>query len=108
MKNIIKTETSEQFLKGMTNRMLVSYYKYGPVADAYPHKLNALRSLQQRLDEYQKTGNLEFLIDAANFAMIEFMHPSLPNAFFKATDSDASPGRIAIDGAATRRSNSEI
>src|SRR4051812_29600342 len=78
-------EVSEFFLDGMRNRMAVSFYKYGPVADAYPEKVNALDSLQLRLKKYQETGNAEFLMDAANFAMIEFMHPSHPEAFFQGT-----------------------
>ena len=102
------SEISQQFLQGMVNRMMVSFYKYGPVADAYPNKVNALASLQQRLDKYKKTGNTEFLIDAANFAMIESMYPSLPNAFFKGTDSDQSPGRITKNGEITDVANRNI
>ena len=88
------SEVNETFLQGMINRMMISFYKYGPVKDAYPHKVNALKSLLLRLEEYKKTGNTEFLMDAANFAMIEFMYPSHPDAYFRATDSDESPGRI--------------
>lgn len=103
------TEVSEPFIEGMRNRMEVSFHKYGPVADAYPSKVDAIGSLTQRLREYARTGNTEFLIDAANFAMIEFMHPRHPNAFFKATDSDASPGRISLEtGAPTKRSNDQL
>lgn len=87
-------EVSEDFIDGMRSRMYVSFYKYGPAADAYPHKVNALQSLELRLQKYRDTGNTEFLMDAANFAMIEFMHPSHPEAHFTATDSDQSPGRI--------------
>ena len=103
-----ESEFSKTFLQGMLNRMSVSYHKYGAVADAYPHKVNALASLQQRLDKYAATHNLEFLMDAANFAMIEFMHPSDPNAHFEATDSDASPGRITISGRATTFDNGRL
>jgi len=72
----------------------VSYHKYGPVAVAYPSRADALRSLEQRLAKYRETGNTEWLMDVANFAMIEYMHPSHPNAHFRATDTDESPGRI--------------
>jgi hypothetical protein len=103
-----ETEYSKQFLQGMLNRMSVSFHRYGPVADAYPDKVHAVRSLYQRLVRYEETGNTEFLIDVANFAMIEFLHPHLPNAHFTPTDSDASPGRTSTDGAVTHAANAEI
>jgi hypothetical protein len=40
------------------------------------------------------SGNTEYLIDAANFAMIEFIHPRVEGAFFEATDASGSPGRV--------------
>lgn len=87
-------EVSETFIEGMRKRMYVSYYKYGRLRDAYPHKLDAMKSMMLRLEEYAKTGNTEYLIDAANFCMIEFMFPAREGAFFKPTDSDGSPGRL--------------
>jgi len=97
--------------------MDVSFYKYGPVAAAYPHKVDAIGSLMQRLRLYAngddakgiKPGNTEYLMDAANFAMIEFMYPRHPDAYFKGTDDDASPGRMSLEtGAADKRGNSAI
>jgi hypothetical protein len=106
-----ETEFSERFVQYMANRMAVSFHKYGPVAEAYPERVNAIESLQKRLDLYLnggiikgkeiEPGNTEYLIDAANFAMIEFMHPRHPKAFFKATDSDGSPGRVWNSGVET-------
>jgi hypothetical protein len=107
--DILKTEFSEIFVEGMRSRMVVSFYKYGPLATAYPHKVSAISSLTDRLRKYAETGNTEFLIDAANFAMIEFMHPSLANAFFQGTDDDQSPGRRAArTGTVDKRDNREI
>lgn len=92
------TEFSFAFVQSMANRMAVSYHKYGALADAYPHRMDAIASIQQRLDLYHQTGNTEWLIDAANYAMIEFMHPRHPSAHFVATDSNESPGRVDNDG----------
>ncbi|WP_254512238.1 hypothetical protein [Anatilimnocola floriformis] len=101
-----KSEFDEQFVQYMRNRMLVSFHKYGKVADAYPHKVDAIKSLELRLQKYAETGNTEYLIDAANFAMIEYMRPSHPEAHFEATDSSGSPGRVWQGrGAATQRRN---
>ena len=73
--------------------MEMSYSKYGPLAAAFPDKVNALHSLLDRLRKYELTGNTEYLVDAANFAMIEFTRPSYKEAHFEATDSSGSPGR---------------
>lgn len=89
-----KDEYSIKFLQGMLNRMFVSFFKYGKVRQAYPSKVNAIDSLRLRLHKYEVTGNTEYLMDVANFAMIEFMYPAHPQAHFEATDSDKSPGRV--------------
>lgn len=39
-----------------------------------------------------KPGNTEYLMDAANGAMIEFASPQVPGAAFKATDTEGSTG----------------
>lgn len=88
------TEISGEFIQGMANRMAMSYFKYGPIAMAYPDRVNAVASLKIRLQKYLETGNTEFLLDVANFAMIEFMKPAHPSAHFSPTDSSKSPGRI--------------
>lgn len=126
---VLSTEFSETFVRGMRDRMLVSYYKYGAIAQAYPHRVNALASLLTRLRIYagdslfadayatamskphkiDEEGNTEYLMDAGNFAMIEFMHPRIPGAHYKPTDSDGSPGRIGhVTGRATTAKNKDI
>ena len=108
-----ETENSFLFHQGMVNRMGVSFYKYGAVAEAYPERVDALRSLITRLEKYAGDvnlikeggtglggdGNTEWLLDVANFAMIEFMRPRHPKAHFKGTDSAESPGRTRFDNA---------
>jgi hypothetical protein len=39
-----------------------------------------------------KRGNTEYLMDAANFLMIEYNRPQVPRAKFKASGFDESPG----------------
>lgn len=92
----LKSQYSERFWSGMKARMEMSYFKYGDVKDA--KNTDALASLTQRINKYRETGNTEFLMDAANFAMIEFMFPKHPSAHFEATDSDQSPGITSIHG----------
>jgi len=104
-KSIEKTEVSETFIQGMRDRMVVSFHKYGPVADAYPGKVDAIASLQERINRYKETGNTEWLMDVGNFAMIEFMCPRHPSAHFEGTDADASPGRVSRSGKNDHREN---
>jgi len=99
------TEFSDDFTTKMRNRMAVSYHKYGPIAKAYPHKVNAIKSLKERLKKYEETGNAEWLIDVANFCMIEFMLPAHENAHFEAKDSNESPGRVWYDNRSKIRTN---
>jgi hypothetical protein len=88
-----QSEFSAQFAQGMADRMAVSYCKYGRVAEAYPSRVDAIASLRARLEKYERTGNTEWLMDVANFAMIEFMRPRHKDAHFRPTDSKESPGR---------------
>lgn len=96
LEEILGTEFSESFTTLMKNRMIVSYYKYGGVKQTYPELADAIACLEQRLDLYKKTGNLEHLVDVANFAMIEFMQPRHPGAHFEAKDSSDSPGLVGV------------
>ncbi|KOA20137.1 hypothetical protein CLHOM_13320 [Clostridium homopropionicum DSM 5847] len=89
IEDILKTEYSLKFDDLRKNRMITSYYKYGPIKNNYGEKLiNAIENLEIRLKKYKDTGNTEYLLDVANFAMIEFMYPQHKDSFFKATDSE--------------------
>lgn len=91
IEEILKTEYSNKFDEIRKNMMVVSYYKYGPLKDNYgTYKcMNAIENLKIRLQKYLDTGNTEFLADVANFAMLEFMNPSIEGAKYTPTDSGA-------------------
>lgn len=88
---ILKTEYSEKFDEIRKKAMITSYFKYGPLKDNYSNYkcMDALSCLQKRIEKYLKTGNTEFLADAANFAMIEFMYPSVEGARYQPTATGA-------------------
>lgn len=94
IEQILSIEYSERFDKIRKNMIAVSHFKYGWIKDTYEtyKTADAMKSLQMRVDKYKETGNTEYLADVANFAMIEFMYPQHPKAFYKDTDSDGSPG----------------
>jgi hypothetical protein len=118
--DVTRNEFSPAFVLLALGAMQVSYYKYGAVREGYPHRvnaigtadsvppgsLNAMGSFGKRLEwyfrgatnadgeQYIAPGNVEYLVDAANFLMIEFMCPAHPLAHYEATDRDGSPGRM--------------
>jgi len=95
---LLNTEYSIKFDEIRKKMMQTSYYKFGSVKDNYDtyKGLKAIPSLQAKLQEYLDTGNTEFLADVANFAMIEFMYPSLPNANYRPSDGYNNGRRTTI------------
>ena len=49
-----------------------------------------LERAAKALDDYRATGNREFLVDAANYVELEWIHPSRADTYFEARDHDAS------------------
>jgi hypothetical protein len=92
------TEFDPDFVVKMISAMMVSYHKYGRVADAYPLKFEAMSDLRTRAGKYRSTGDKQYLVDAANFAMIEAMHPARSDAFWGVNDQQSSPGRTTASG----------
>lgn len=75
-------EYSDRFDELRQNRVEVSYYKYGTASDNFGMKLvNALESHDMCVKKYLKTGNTEYLCDAANYLMFEFMYPQREGVF---------------------------
>lgn len=93
--SVPQNQIEESFIAGMMNRMATSYFKYG---SARTTKSDGMKNARERMKMYRTTGNTEWLIDAANFLMIEFMNPKHGKAHFRATSSHESPGRILKDG----------
>lgn len=89
--SVLDTEYSKKFDELRQKAMETSYYKYGPLKKNYEEYgcMDAVGNLKKRLEAYEQTGNTEFLVDVANFAMIEFMYPQKEGAYFKGTDSGA-------------------
>lgn len=90
----INNEYSNEFDKLRKSRVEVSFYKYGAARDNFGSgRVDAIGSLELCLDKFKKTGNTEYLLDVANYAMFRYMFP-LPGEYFKATDSSESAGTV--------------
>lgn len=92
-----REDYSDRFDQLRRNRVELSHEKYGSVRKNYRQgNIDALASMQKCLEKYRQTGNTEYLCDAANYLMFEFMFPQHPNAHFRATDSGESAGIVGI------------
>lgn len=92
--NILQNEYSTEFDKLRQNRVAVSYHKYGAAKKNFGEgRVDAIGSLELCLDKFKKTGNTEYLLDVANYAMFRYMYP-MPNEYFKTTDSKDSAGTV--------------
>lgn len=90
----INNEYSTEFDKLRKSRVEVSFYKYGAAKDNFGSgRVDAIGSLELCLDKFKKTGNTEYLLDVANYAMFRYMFP-LPGEYFKATDISESAGTV--------------
>ena len=96
--SIPQTQFSEQFLQGMLDRMAYGFHNYGAAQVNFPKNYDAMKSLRQRLRKYRLTHNTEWLMDAGNFLMIEFMYPKDTKAFFEPTTRHESPGSTLRSG----------
>lgn len=90
-------EYSERFDELRKNRVKTSFYKYGPAKINFGEKLvDALGCAEKCVAKYRSTGNTEYLCDAANYMMFEFMFPQIEGAYFSATSSSESAGIVGI------------
>lgn len=88
---------SDRFDELRKNRVELSHEKYGSVRKNYrAGNIDALASMLKCVEKYRATGNTEYLCDASNYLMFEFMFPQVPGAHFRATDSSESAGIVGI------------
>lgn len=90
-------EYSQRFLQGMMNRVVQGFHRYNGWKNSRDNNsVDFVRCMRDRIKLYEETGNSEYLMDVSNFAMAEFMYPTVPGAFFEATSG--TPGVLTSDG----------
>jgi hypothetical protein len=92
-----RTEWSPLFEKLMRNRLLVGRFRYGRMDDPAKGDYDMLSSIRDRLKAYERTGNLEHLVDVANLALVEFVHSRHANRHFDAGDDSPEGRRLRGD-----------
>lgn len=94
-KEILDIEYSEEFDQKRKNAVIVSFHKYGPSKENFKKGMvDAIGSLKKNLKKFEETGNTEYLVDVANYAMFRFMYPQGDESY-RPSDSDQSAG---VDG----------
>jgi hypothetical protein len=83
------------FIQGMLDRMAMGFHNYGHMRRQHNRPDN-IKNIDIRVKKYQESKNTEYLMDAANYCMMEFCVP-IEGAFFKTTEKHESPGSV-VDG----------
>ena len=92
---ILRKEYSIEFDEKRKCAILTSFYKYGPSKENFQKGMvDAIGSLKKNLKKFEETGNTEYLVDIANYAMFRYMYPQ-GNEHYEPTDSNQSAG---VDG----------
>ena len=87
---ILNKEYCWEFDEKRKNAIIVSYHKYGPSKENFQKGMvDAIGSLKKNLKKFEETGNTEYLVDVANYAMFRFMYPQ-GNESYRPTDSKQS------------------
>ena len=73
-----QTEWSPAFEMLMRSRLLIGAIRYGRMGSSSKPKYDRVNAAIQRLRVYAETGNLEMLVDVANFMMLEFVEGRHP------------------------------
>lgn len=81
-----KTEWSKTFERMMKSRLLMGAFRYGLKENKGDQEYDLVGSLKARIRMYEESGNLEYLVDCANLALLEFEFPSHSKAHFDAVD----------------------
>lgn len=81
---------SEEFIAKMRNAMCMSAFKYGDVGSKQGEK--ALGRIEDELGAFMEDGNLEHMVNVANWAMMRFMFP-VGDEKYTGTDSHKSTRR---------------
>jgi len=74
---IAEQQIDWRFLEAMANRLIMGWYRYGDNRNPKLPRHDHVLRMRQCIDRYLATGNLEQLVDLANFCMLEWMKAPL-------------------------------
>jgi hypothetical protein len=88
LEDLKKSEWSPRFERLMRNRLIMGSFRYQPFEEkrAKPWTYDTASEAIERIKRYQKDGNTEHLVDAANMCLLEFEFGSHPLKHFESID----------------------
>lgn len=96
-----RSEWSPLFERLMRNRLLMGALRYGVLE--YKRKVGAkwdlVGAIEAKIHKYHETGNTEYLVDIANYALLEFECGAHPLKHFHALDNHHDHCRMKRAGA---------
>ena len=84
-----KTEWNSDFEKKMRDRLIMGALRYAPMKSKKQvggRAYDRIEFMLKKLQLYCETGNLEYLVDLANGALLEYTLSIHPKKHFKAMD----------------------
>lgn len=87
----LEVQWSDEFIRYQKNRIIVGFCRYGFLGT---DKLGFIGRLEQKLSLYKQTGNMEYLVDIANYAMLEFISPANSKAYWPESFDDENSKRV--------------
>jgi hypothetical protein len=78
----------EEFERLRTNRLLMGQLRYGRNDLKKSTFHDYTLPIEVYLKDYQETGNIEKLVDIANYCCLEFVHGKHPKRHFRSTEEE--------------------
>lgn len=89
LESLRETEWDQEFERLMRNRLIMGAFRYGLLKDKHTHGYLLLDGMLRLIEQYRKTGNLEFMVDLANYALLEYVaQRGAGGAFVSVDDGD--------------------
>ena len=73
IESLCESEWDLEFEMYMRNRLVMGSFRYGLIAEQDLNKYDIVKECRRRLDLYEETNNLEYLVDAGNMTLLEFV-----------------------------------
>lgn len=83
-----QSEWSEAFENLMRNRLVMGALRYAPMVEKRKgtRRWDMVGAMRAKLEKYEETGNTEYLVDMANYCLLEFECGQHPKRHFHALD----------------------
>ena len=84
-----RTEWSPTFEQLMRNRLIMGALRYGTLEEKRhrPVPYDLIGAIKSKIELYDRTGNLEYMVDIANYCLLEFELGDHPTRHFEALDN---------------------